>query len=212
MSENELHQIQQENPVKDHTKKELVFALLGNPNCGKTTLYNSLTGANAYVGNWPGVTVEKRSGVYQNEKIGKATIIDLPGIDSLSPYSPEEVVSRNFLLHENPDLIINVVDGTNLERNLYMTTQLLELDIPMIVVINMMDMLKKEGKEIDCDSLSKKLGVPVIEVSALKRENLDEMMRVALDISQKKRKGVSVLSSSELSSEVDKLASCYQEE
>ena len=88
MSENELHQIQQENPVKDHTKKELVFALLGNPNCGKTTLYNSLTGANAYVGNWPGVTVEKRSGVYQNEKIGKATIIDLPGIYSLSPYSP----------------------------------------------------------------------------------------------------------------------------
>ncbi|MDD7572200.1 MAG: ferrous iron transporter B [bacterium] len=212
MSENELHQIQQENPVKDHTKKELVFALLGNPNCGKTTLYNSLTGANAYVGNWPGVTVEKRSGVYQNEKIGKATIIDLPGIYSLSPYSPEEVVSRNFLLQENPDLIINVVDGTNLERNLYMTTQLLELDIPMIVVINMMDMLKKEGKEIDCDSLSKKLGVPVIEVSALKRENLDEMMRVALDISQKKRKGVSVLSSSELSSEVDKLVSCYQEE
>ena len=133
------------------------IALAGNPNCGKTTLFNALTGANQYVGNWPGVTVEKKEGKIKWKK--EITVTDLPGIYSLSPYTLEEVVARDYLLTESPDVIFNIVDGTNLERNLYLTTQLRELGIPMIVAINMTDVLKARGDTVDCKALSNKLGV-----------------------------------------------------
>ena len=132
------------------------FALAGNPNCGKTTLFNSLTGATAHVGNWPGVTVDKREGKYKKLK-EVINIVDLPGIYSLSPYTPEEVVSRNYVLDEKPDCIINVVDATNLERNLYLTTQLLEIDVPMVIALNMMDEVKKKGQNINVKELERKL-------------------------------------------------------
>ena len=123
------------------------FALAGNPNCGKTTLFNTLTGSTAHVGNWPGVTVDKREGVYK--KLGeKVDIVDLPGIYSLSPYSPEEVISRNYIVDEKPDCIINVVDATNLERNLYLTTQLLEIDVPVVIALNMMDLVRQNKTTI----------------------------------------------------------------
>ena len=168
------------------------FALAGNPNCGKTTLFNSLTGATAYVGNWPGVTVEKREGTYKklNEPI---TIVDLPGIYSLSPYTPEEVIARNFIIDEAPDAIINVVDATNLERNLYLTTQLLEMDVPIIVALNVYDEIEKSGDSIDTTELSKTLGVPVVKISALKNTGIEELMVEALSISNTQRKGISVI-------------------
>ena len=127
-------------------------ALAGNPNCGKTTLFNSLTGSTAHVGNWPGVTVEKKEGTYKklDEKV---QIVDLPGIYSLSPYTPEEVVSRNFILDEKPDCIINIVDATNLERNLYLTTQILEIDVPVVIALNMMDIVKQTGREVKKEDL-----------------------------------------------------------
>ena len=150
--------------------KRIVVALAGNPNCGKTTLFNSLTGATAYVGNWPGVTVEKRQGTYKNRKTKEsAEIVDLPGIYSLSPYTPEEVISRDFILNENPDVVINVLDATNLERNLYMTTQIMEMDVPVVVALNMIDVIEKSGEQIDAADLSKRLGVPVVAISALKQ-------------------------------------------
>ena len=128
------------------------FALAGNPNCGKTTLFNSLTGSSAHVGNWPGVTVEKKDGTYK--KLAEPiSIIDLPGIYSLSPYTSEEVIARNYIIDEKPDCVINIVDATNLERNLYLTTQLLEIDVPMVVAINMMDILNKNGDVLDLDIL-----------------------------------------------------------
>ena len=148
---------------------QIKIALAGNPNCGKTTLFNSLTGAAQYVGNWPGVTVEKKDGVLTGHK--DVVIQDLPGIYSLSPYSLEEVVARNYLVNEKPDAILNIVDGSNLERNLYLTTQLLELGLPMVVAVNMIDVVRKNGDEIDTEKLAKKLGCPVIEISALKGEN-----------------------------------------
>lgn len=168
------------------------FALAGNPNCGKTTLFNTLTGSTAHVGNWPGVTVDKREGVYKklNEKVD---IVDLPGIYSLSPYTPEEVVSRNFIIDENPDCIINVVDATNLERNLYLTTQLLEIDVPMVIALNMMDVVKQEGTTILTEELAEKLNVPVVEISALKGENIKKLMEVAYLASKKKRTGITVI-------------------
>lgn len=174
--------------------RKIVVALAGNPNCGKTTLFNSLTGATAYVGNWPGVTVEKRQGTYRFKK-SKDTceIVDLPGIYSLSPYTPEEVVSRDFIIDEKPDIVINVIDSTNLERNLYMTTQILEMDVPVIVALNMTDVLTKEGQTIDADLLAKELGCPVVAISALKRSNLDTLMEAALEISKKPRLGTSSL-------------------
>ena len=146
------------------------IALAGNPNCGKTTLFNILTGSNQYVGNWPGVTVEKKEGKlkYHDDVV----IVDLPGIYSLSPYTLEEVVARNFLVGERPDAILNIVDGTNLERNLYLTTQMLELGIPVVVAINMIDIVRKNGDLINLPALSKGLGVPVIEISALKGDNV----------------------------------------
>lgn len=168
-------------------------ALLGNPNCGKTTLFNALTGSTAYTGNWPGVTVEKREGVYKNKKRGseEIKITDLPGIYSLSPYSPEEVISRNFILHEKPDVVISVIDATNLERNLYMTTQLLEMDVPVVVALNMIDAVAENDQRIDTRELEKALGVKVVSISALRNKGLDELMEAVSKA--KERKGTSFL-------------------
>ena len=150
------------------------IALAGNPNCGKTTLFNALTGSNQYVGNWPGVTVEKKEGRLKKNK--DISIIDLPGIYSLSPYTLEEIVARNYLLNDSPDLIINLVDATNLERNLYLTTQLMETRIPMIIALNMMDLVNNRKDEVDVESLSKKLGCQIIEISALKNIGIEELI------------------------------------
>ena len=147
---------------------ELKIALAGNPNCGKTTLFNDLTGSNQYVGNWPGVTVEKKEGKLRGHK--DVIIQDLPGIYSLSPYTLEEVVARSYLVGEKPDAILNIVDGTNIERNLYLTTQLIELGLPVVVAVNMMDLVKKNGDAIDTEKLGKALGCQVVEMSALKSQ------------------------------------------
>ena len=168
------------------------FALAGNPNSGKTTLFNALTGATAHVGNWPGVTVEKKEGTYK-KLTEKVQIVDLPGIYSLSPYTPEEVVSRNFILDEKPDAIINIVDATNLERNLYLTTQILEIDVPVVIALNMMDLVKSSGREIRKEDLEKTFNVPVVEISALRNEGLKELMEVAYKEASKKRVGFTVL-------------------
>lgn len=161
----------------------LTIALAGNPNSGKTTLFNNLTGANQYVGNWPGVTVEKKEGKLRGHH--DVTITDLPGIYSLSPYTLEEVVSRNYLIHEKPDAIINIIDGTNLERNLYLTTQLAELGIPMVIAVNMVDLIRKNGEVLDLKFLEKELGCPVIEISALKNEGVDEVAEKAVALAKK---------------------------
>lgn len=160
----------------------LRIALAGNPNCGKTTLFNALTGSSQYVGNWPGVTVEKKEGKLKGHK--DVTVIDLPGIYSLSPYSLEEVVARNFLMHEKPDVIINLVDGTNLERNLYLTTQVLETGIPTIIALNMMDIVEDRKDVLHADELSKRLGCPVCEISALKSTGIDVMIEKALKLAK----------------------------
>ncbi|MDR2888542.1 MAG: ferrous iron transport protein B [Lachnospiraceae bacterium] len=154
------------------------IALTGNPNCGKTTLFNILTGSNQFVGNWPGVTVEKKEGRFKEDK--EVTVIDLPGIYSLSPYSPEEVVSRNYLLDEHPDVILNIVDGTSLERSLFLTTQLTELGIPVVVAINMMDVVNKRGDEIDTERLGKTIGCRVTTLSALKGDGVNEAVQIAI--------------------------------
>ena len=173
------------------------FALAGNPNSGKTTLFNSLTGATAHVGNWPGVTVDKREGTYR--KLGEPIyIVDLPGIYSLSPYTPEEVVSRNYILEEKPDCVINIIDATNLERNLYLTTQLLEIDVPVVVALNMSDVVRKNGDKIDAETLSKRLGTPVVEISALRQENLDALMEAAVKAASNERKGSTIVSDKDL--------------
>ena len=173
------------------------FALAGTPTCGKTTLFNSLTGSTAHVGNWPGVTVEKKDGVYKklSEPI---SIIDLPGIYSLSPYTPEEVISRNYILDEHPDCVINIVDATNLERNLYLTTQLLEIDVPLVVALNMADVLTKQGDKIDVAKIEKELGVPVVSISALKESNLDELMQRAFEASNARREAKTIISNKDL--------------
>ncbi len=158
---------------------EIKIALAGNPNCGKTTLFNSLTGSNQFVGNWPGVTVEKKEGRLKNHD--DVIIIDLPGIYSLSPYTLEEVVARNYLVGERPDAILNIVDGTNIERNLYLTTQLTELGIPVVVAINMMDVVRKNGDKIDITGLSKALGCPVVEISALKSTGIADAAEAAIE-------------------------------
>lgn len=161
----------------------LKIALAGNPNCGKTTLFNILTGSNQYVGNWPGVTVEKKEGKLKSNS--DVIITDLPGIYSLSPYTLEEVVARNYLVHERPDAILNIVDGTNLERNLYLTTQLTELGIPVVVAINMMDIVRKNGDKIDIEKLSKSLKCKVLEISALKGDGIAEAAEEAIKVAQK---------------------------
>ncbi len=168
------------------------FALAGNPNSGKTTLFNSLTGSTAHVGNWPGVTVEKKDGVYKKLE-EHVSIIDLPGIYSLSPYTNEEVIARNYILDENPDCVINIVDATNLERNLYLTTQLLEINVPLIIALNMVDVLNKEGTTLDVETIEQKIGVPVVAVSALKEDNLDELMRRAYEASKTPREGKTII-------------------
>ncbi len=167
------------------------FALAGNPNSGKTTLFNALTGSSAHVGNWPGVTVEKKTGTYKKLP-EKVEIVDLPGIYSMSPYTPEEVISRNFVLDEDPDCIINIVDASNLERNLYLTTQLLELDKPVVVALNMMDMVKKTGDKIDIDRLGIALGVPVVEIVALKGKGIKQLMQAAYAQAKQPRRGRTV--------------------
>ena len=173
------------------------FALAGNPNCGKTTLFNLLTGSTAYVGNWPGVTVDKREGTYKRGE-EPVKIVDLPGIYSLSPYTPEEVISRNFILDEKPDCVINIVDATNLERNLYLTTQLMEIDVPVIIALNMMDAVQKSGDEIDAKELEKKIGLPVVAISALKNQGIKELMDRAVACAKQGRTGVTVLHDSSL--------------
>ena len=158
---------------------EIRIALAGNPNSGKTTLFNALTGSNQFVGNWPGVTVEKKEG--KLKKHSDVKIMDLPGIYSLSPYTLEEVVARNYLLDERPDAILNIVDGTNLERNLYLTTQLQELGIPVVVAVNMMDVVRKNGDHIDTAALSRALACPVVEISALKGTGVWEAAEAAVE-------------------------------
>lgn len=166
------------------------IALAGNPNCGKTTLFNALTGSNQFVGNWPGVTVEKKEGKLKGDK--DVIVMDLPGIYSLSPYTLEEVVARNYLINERPDVILNIVDGTNLERNLYLSTQLMELGIPVVMAVNMMDILEKNGDKINISNLSKKLGCDVIEISALKGKGIDKAAEKAVEIAKRKSNKIPV--------------------
>ncbi|MBR2473383.1 MAG: ferrous iron transport protein B [Clostridia bacterium] len=160
-------------------EKTLKIALAGNPNSGKTTLFNALTGSNQYVGNWPGVTVEKKEGKLKRDS--SVILTDLPGIYSLSPYTLEEIVARNYLVDERPDAILNIVDGTNLERNLYLTTQLMELGVPVVIAINMMDVVRKKGDKIDIASLSREIGCEVVEISALKNEGINEAAVIAIE-------------------------------
>ena len=162
------------------------MALAGNPNCGKTTMFNALTGANQYVGNWPGVTVEKKEGKIRDRKNGEIIVTDLPGIYSLSPYTLEEVVSRDYILKENPDVIIDLVDATNIERNLYLTTQLIETGTPVVIALNMADLLEKRGLKVDTDRLSMLLGCPVVATSALKKTGLDQLISTAAKVAAKK--------------------------
>ncbi|MBP0989994.1 MAG: ferrous iron transporter B [Oscillospiraceae bacterium] len=163
---------------------DIRIALAGNPNCGKTTLFNALTGSNQYVGNWPGVTVEKKEGKMKNRD--GVTFTDLPGIYSLSPYTTDEVVARDYLIKEHPDAILNIVDGTNIERNLYLTTQLMETGAPVVVAINMMDIVRKNGDKINIEELSKKLGCKIVEISALKNEGIIEAADAAIEAAAKK--------------------------
>jgi len=185
------------------------FALAGNPNCGKTTLFNSLTGSTAHVGNWPGVTVDKRDGTC---KLGKedVNIIDLPGIYSLSPYTPEEVISRQYIIDVKPDCVINIVDTTNLERNLYLTTQIMEMDVPVVVALNMMDVMEKNGEQVDIKELERQLGVPVVMISALKEKNLKELINVAIQASENKRVGKTVLEESPIGHLITDLTIAFQ--
>ena len=175
----------------------LRFALAGNPNSGKTTLFNSLTGSTAHVGNWPGVTVDKKEGIYK-KCAEPVALVDLPGIYSLSPYTSEEVIARNFILDEKPDCVINIIDATNLERNLYLTTQIMEIDVPVVIALNMMDAVEKRGDSIDAKELEKRLGIPVVKISALKGTGIDKLMERAYEASKVERKGKSVIEDSAL--------------
>ncbi len=159
------------------------IALAGNPNCGKTTMFNDLTGANQYVGNWPGVTVEKKEGRYRADK--GVVVTALPGVYSLSPYTPEEIVTRDYLMSGKPDAVINLVDATNLERNLYLTTQIIDLGIPVVVALNMMDLVEKNGDKIDVDALAKRLGCPVVPTSALRGRGMEEVVKTAIEAGKK---------------------------
>ncbi len=183
------------------------IALVGNPNSGKTTLFNALTGMNQYVGNWPGVTVEKKEGKIKTNK--EVTLTDLPGIYSLSPYTPEEIIARNYLIEENPDAIINVIDGTNLERNLYLTTQLLEFGIPVVVAVNMMDIVRKKGDQMNLQKLSEALGCQMLEVSALKNTGIKEVSEIAISIATEKSEAKRGIFSDDVEkavSEIEKIA------
>ena len=180
------------------------FALAGNPNSGKTTLFNSLTGATAKVGNWPGVTVDRKEGVYRKLDV-PIHVIDLPGIYSLSPYTPEELIARNFILTDKPDVLINIVDATNLERNLYFTTQLLETNVPMVIALNMMDIIDKEGIKIEANVIEARLGVPVVPISALSGYGINDLMLRAKEVAGTPRKGHSVLESSFLGADLKEI-------
>ena len=188
------------------------IALAGNPNCGKTTLFNQLTGSRQYVGNWPGVTVEKKEGLmnFQGKNIN---VLDLPGVYSLSPYSSEEIVTRNCLLRESPDLIINIVDATNLERNLYLTTQILELKRPTIVAVNMIDILEKRGCRLDFKYISKKLGVPVIPISASKGIGINEMMTLAISYCKAKKEMLDIdMFPSDIELVINEIKQCLEQD
>lgn len=171
-----------------HTQREtaktgpLTFALVGNQNCGKTTLFNQLTGANQHVGNFPGVTVDRKDGTIRSHS--EATVTDLPGVYSLSPYSNEEIVTRDFLLESKPDGIINIIDGTNIERNMYLTMQIMELGIPMVLALNMMDEVEKNGGTIRVNELEAELGIPVVPISAAKNQGVDELVDHALHVAR----------------------------
>ncbi len=185
------------------------FALVGNPNSGKTTLFNTLTGSTARVGNWPGVTVDKKVGTYKKcEEV--IEIVDLPGIYSLSPYTPEEVISRNFIIDEKPECVINIVDATNLERNLYLTTQLLEMDVPVIVALNMMDVVEKNGDKIDTVILERQIGVPVVAISAQTGSGIEDLMNRAFETSKTPRSGTSVLENSGLSHIITDITTAFK--
>lgn len=170
------------NKGKQKVKEKVTFALIGNQNSGKTTLFNKLTGSNQHVGNFPGVTIQKTTGIIKQDK--NATIVDLPGIYSLSPYSNEEIITRDFLLNERPDGIINIIDATNIERNLFLTMQLIELNIPIVIALNMMDEVKENKESIDINGLEDTFKVPVIPISAYKNEGLDELIEHALNIAK----------------------------
>ena len=186
--------------------KQIRIALAGNPNSGKTTLFNKLTGSNQFVGNWPGVTVEKKEGKLIVDK--EVILTDLPGIYSLSPYTLEEVVARNYLIEEKPDAILNIVDGTNIERNLYLTTQLIELGIPVVMAVNMIDLVRKNGDTIDTKMLSKELGCQVVEISALKGEGGQEAAAMALEAAKSGKKGTAP---ARFSAEVEKVITQIEE-
>ena len=172
--------------------KNLSIALAGNPNCGKTTLFNEITGSKQHVGNWPGVTVEKKEGKYKKDKA--MTIVDLPGIYSLSPYSAEEIVARNYIVEEKPDVLINIIDGTNIERNMYLTLQILETGIPTVVALNMMDEVESRGTKIDIDKISKALGVKVVPIVARNGKNIDILMDEVKKVSKEKNKELNIYS------------------
>lgn len=161
------------------------IGLIGNPNCGKTTMFNGLTGSSQYVGNWPGVTVEKGGKLKGNKDV---EIVDLPGIYSLSPYTLEEVVTRNFMLDDKPDAVINIVDASNIERNLYLTTQVLELGIPTVIALNMMDIVNKNGDKINIKELSEVIGCPVVEVTAVKGQGIMEAAEKAVELASSNNK------------------------
>ena len=163
----------------------MIFALIGNQNCGKTTLFNQLTGANQHVGNFPGVTVDQKVGEIKEHK--NCSVVDLPGIYSLRPYTSEEIVTRDFLINEKPDAIINIVDATNIERNLYLTLQLLEMQIPMVLALNMMDEVRNNGGSIDVMGMSEKLGIPVVPISAVKAEGISELVEKVIRTAEKKK-------------------------
>lgn len=182
------------------------IALAGNPNSGKTTLFNGLTGSNQFVGNWPGVTVEKKEGKWKGDK--DVIITDLPGIYSLSPYTLEEVVARNYLIGEHPDAIINIVDGTNLERNLYLSTQLMELGIPVVMAVNMMDLVERNGDKIHGDKLAKSLGCQVVAISALKGKGLDEAVKKAVELAKNKK---NVMPAHEFSKDTERILSAVED-
>ena len=174
--EGKYHVKADENPLPEDEK--LTYALVGNQNCGKTTLFNQLTGSNQHVGNFPGVTVDRKDGSIRNHP--ETLITDLPGIYSMSPYSSEEIVSRNFVLDNHPKAIINIIDATNIERNLYLTMQLLEMDIPMVIALNMMDEMTGNSGSVDVNGMEAMLGVPVVPISAAKNEGVDDLLSLRL--------------------------------
>lgn len=160
----------------------MIFALAGNQNCGKTTLFNQLTGSNQHVGNFPGVTVDQKIGEIRGQK--DCSVVDLPGIYSIRPYTSEEIVTRDFILNEKPDGIINIVDATNIERNLYLTLQLIEMNIPMVLALNMMDEMRNNGGTVDISRMSEELGIPVVPISAIKNEGIEELLQTALHVAR----------------------------